>query len=99
MPEVQDTKCPLCTRDAKVEHHVARRSQHYLCTNCGELVIKEGAAKWLSTAPAQKIEDFVAAAMKTPQGEVLFLCRLSGPDPGGTTVQGEHLSTDEALRR
>ena len=97
MSEVQDGTCPLCKTAAKVQDHVVRRSRHYICQSCGELVVKYFAEDWLrAKAPDRARQDFSAEAKGCSSGNVYFISQSRGADGTQHTV-GKCLPLAEAL--
>ena len=98
MSNVQSGECPLCGSAAQVENHTMKRSKHYVCSSCGELVIKQFAESWLQTnASPEAKHDFAERAKKCPEGSVYFMSQSQGTD-GSKTLSGKCLPLAEALK-
>ena len=93
MSEVQESACPLCKSVAKVERHPMKKSNHYICLSCGELVIKQKAESWLLKSSEQVRQVFADKAKNCPKGSVLFISM------GHHSAEGNCLLLEEALRQ
>ncbi len=97
MSEVHGGTCPLCNMAANVQDHVMRRSRHYICQSCGELVVKCFAEDWLrAKAPDRARQDFAAEAKGCSSGNVYFISQSRGADRTQHTV-GKCLPLTDAL--
>lgn len=97
MSEVQESTCPLCSSAAKVEDHVMKKSRHYICSSCGELVVKYFAEDWLrKEAPHENKKGFSEAAKQCVNGDVYFISLSRQPD-GSQRTSGQCLPLPAAL--
>ena len=99
MSQLVESPCPLCNAPAKVERHALARSAHFICTTCGEIIIKQRAEAHLQNSTDAVRDGFAQAAKHTPEDKVIFICCTKVSDPGPPTCRWEYLSRDEALKR
>ena len=88
MSTSQNVTCPLCGTPAQVVDYQIKHSRHYLCSSCGDLVVKYFAEDWLrDKAPGQAKQDCAAEAKSCrSSGNVYFISQSRGPDGAQHTV-------------
>ncbi len=94
-----DSNCPLCRSRSRCEDHLWKRTRHFDCGVCGNIVIKNQAERIgldFSEEIQQQYSRYRAGA---PDGQVtLISIERNGPDAGPSVV-AEYLSLRDALAR
>jgi len=101
MPEIHDQHCPLCHKPAKYEDAERGNRKHFLCDNCTEFQISDGAERRLAHSISQWSAQLSERARQAPEDHVLVITLSSAPkqkDVANPTLDHEYVPRSKVPR-